>query len=166
MAEELKHVAIARSYIGVHEIKGPKHDPNILRWWKLSHEPYTDDETPWCSGFVCGVLEESNIVSARTGWARGNLKWGLKLSGPAYGSIAVLERGPTSGHVGFVVGRDKFGNIMLLGGNQSDAVNVKAFDPSRVLSYRWPSELALPKFIGKGLLPVLKADGKLSTNEA
>lgn len=164
--EELKHVAVARSYIGIHEIKGPKHEAKILEWWKLAHTTFTDDETPWCAGFVSGILEEAGYVSARTGWARGYLKWGTKLSGPAYGSIAVLERGPTSGHVAFVVGRDKFGNLMLLGGNQSDAVNIKAFDPKRVLSYRWPSELALPKFIGKGLLPVLKTDGTLSSNEA
>ena len=164
--EELKHIALARSYIGIHEIKGPKHEAKILEWWKLAKTPFTDDETPWCAGFVSGVLEEARIVSARTGWARGYLKWGTALSGPAYGSIVVFERGPTSGHVGFVVGRDKFGNIMVLGGNQSDAVNIKPFPVSRVLGYRWPGELALPKFIGKGLLPVLKSDGTLSNNEA
>lgn len=163
---ELKHIAIARSYIGIHEIKGPKHEPEIIKWWALARQPYADDETPWCAGFVSGILEEADIRSARTGWARGYLSWGIKLTGAAYGSIVVFERGPNAGHTGFVVGRDKFGNIMVLGGNQSDAVNIKPFDRSRVLGYRWPSELPLPPYIGTGLLPLLKSDGTISTNEA
>ena len=48
------------------------------------------------------------------------------------------------GHVGFVVGRDATGNIMVLGGNQSDAVNVRAFPASRVTGYRWPTGVPAP----------------------
>lgn len=67
------------------------------------------------------------------------------------------------GHVGFVVGKDKLGNILVLGGNQGDAVNIKAFPAYRVAGYRWPKEVALPV---KFQLPVTTSAGVLSTNEA
>jgi uncharacterized protein (TIGR02594 family) len=92
------------------------------------------------------------------------------LSKPAYGCVVVFWRGTktgTAGHVGFVVGRDKFGNLMVLGGNQSDAVNIKPFAMSgpndRVLGYRWPGVYPYPERFN---LPLLGSDGKLSTDEA
>lgn len=42
------------------------------------------------------------------------------------------------GHVGFVVGQHQNGDLMVLGGNQSDAINIRAFSRSRVTGYRWP----------------------------
>jgi hypothetical protein len=42
------------------------------------------------------------------------------------------------GHVGFVVGQRENGDLMVLGGNQSDAINIRAFQRSRVSGYRWP----------------------------
>jgi hypothetical protein len=56
------------------------------------------------------------------------------------GCIVVFTR-EGGGHVGFVVGQDQQGNLLVLGGNQGDAVNVKAFPLARVSGYRWPSEL-------------------------
>ena len=50
-----------------------------------------------------------------------------KLNNPAYGCIVVFSRAG-GGHVGFLVGKDKQGNLMILGGNQSNAVNIKPFD--------------------------------------
>jgi hypothetical protein len=46
------------------------------------------------------------------------------------------------GHVGFVVGQQQNGDLMVLGGNQSDAINIRAFSRSRVTGYRWPVNVA------------------------
>lgn len=155
----------AAAYLGEKEIKGPHHNPKIVALWKDGKAgAFKDDETPWCAAFVSAVLEKSDIVSARTGWARGYSKWGDKLHGPAIGAVAVLSRGPKFGHVGFVVGRTKEGLLLLLGGNQGDTVSIAAFDPSRVLSYRWPKGVPMPMQVGWTTLPVSTA--KRSTSEA
>ena len=163
-----KWLRMAASYLGLVEYRGSKHNPKIIEWWSKIRAPFTDDETPWCAGFVGGVLEECGIVSSRSASARSFLNWGVEIDGPCVGCIVVFWRGSPkgwSGHVGFVVGRDINGNLMVLGGNQGDAVNIKPFSQSRVLGYRWPKSEKLPLRIGKGQLPVVKSDGKLSTNE-
>jgi uncharacterized protein (TIGR02594 family) len=156
----------ARSYIGTREYGGSKHNSIILRWWRAIKSAIADDESPWCAAFVGGVLEECTIVSSRAANARSYLKWGARLSAPVVGCIVVFWRGDPkgwSGHVGFVVGKDKAGNLMVLGGNQGDAVNVKPFGRERVLGYVWPKGIPLPAI---QTLPVLDSDGKLSSNEA
>ena len=42
---------------------------------------------------------------------------GKRLTKPAYGCLVVFTR-QGGGHVGFVVGKDKAGNLLVLGGNQ------------------------------------------------
>lgn len=64
-----------------------------------------------------------------------------------------------------VVAKDAKGNLMVLGGNQGDAVNIKPFAVSRVLAYRWCGTQSQPA-PHRYKLPVLRSDGKLSTNEA
>lgn len=152
----------ARTYLGQKEIKGAKHNPMILRMWTLIRAPFTDDETPWCAGFVGGVLEEVGIKSSRSAAARSYLKWGVKISKPEIGAIVVFERGPVNGHVGFIVGKDAKGNLLVLGGNQGDMVKISPFATGRVLGYRWPAGVPLP---GTGI-PVLISGEALSTNEA
>jgi lysozyme family protein len=71
--------------------------------------------------------------------ARSYLEWGLPAETPELGAIAVLSRGrdPALGHVGFLVGLTDE-QVILLGGNQSDAVSVEAFERSRLLGLRLP----------------------------
>jgi uncharacterized protein (TIGR02594 family) len=161
-----KWVALARGYIGLREIVGRRHHPKVLEWWRLIGAPwFEDDETPWCGAFVGGVLVEAGISPPAKGAgasARAWLNFGVKLDRPAYGCIVVFERGG-GGHVGFVVGRDQHGNLMVLGGNQGDAVNIKPFARARVLGYRWPSVYPLEE---RFTLPLLTSDGHLSRDEA
>lgn len=161
-------LAEARKHVGLREIAGRRHNPLILRWWQLIRAPFTDDETPWCAGYVGGVLEAVGIRSTRSAAARSYQTWGLGVS-PAVGAIVVFWRGsPRSGkgHVGFVVGRDQHGMLMVLGGNQGNAVNVRPFSLDRVVAYRWPAGQPLPKPGAFKDLPVVKSDGRPSTNEA
>lgn len=137
----------ALSYLGQKEIHGRRHNPLILRWWTLIRAPFTDDETPWCAGFVGGVLEECGIVSSRRANARSYMKWGTALSSPAVGCIVVFWRGKPKGwkgHVGFVAGKTDTGKLLVLGGNQGNMVSIIDKPSSRVLGYRWPKSHPLP----------------------
>lgn len=151
----------ARKHIGTREIKGAANEPKILQWWKsIKRGGIKDDETPWCAAFVGGCLEAVGIISSRYESAKSYLLWGQQLSAPCVGCIVVFSR-EGGGHVGFVVGKDGSGRLLVLGGNQGDAVNIKAFDTSRVSDYRWPVAVPVP---ASGL-PVL-AGASVSTNEA
>jgi hypothetical protein len=76
------------------------------------------------------------------------------------------------GHVGFIVGTDARGNLMVLGGNQSNAVSIAPFAKSRATGYYWPSfwrnkaAVKSVPFEERYFLPLLKSNGQLSTNEA
>ena len=153
---------IARGYLGQREIAGRKHNPLILRWWQRIRAPFTDDETPWCAGFVGGVLEECGIKSSRSAAARSYARWGVRLAKPVVGCIVVLERGPRHGHVFFLLGRDARGNLVGIGGNQGNKVSIASFDPKRVIATVWPKAVPVPPPI----LPVLAVNGALSSTEA
>lgn len=158
---EPKWMPIARGLIGVREIKGPEHAPEILQMWRdIKRGGIRNDETPWCAAFVGAVLERAGIVSSRFESAASYLTWGVQLAAPALGCVVVFTR-EGGGHVGFVVGQDKKGSLLVLGGNQSDAVNIRAFSRTRVSGYRWPSGQAMPLLT----LPVL-ASVELSRSEA
>lgn len=137
-------LAEARKHIGLEEIKGPSHAAEILQFWKdIKRGGIKDDETAWCAAFVGAMLERVGIKSTRFESAKSYLEWGELLVNPVPGCIVVFTR-EGGGHVGFAVGRDKDGNLLALGGNQGDEVNVRAFPISRVSDYRWPKGMAIP----------------------
>ena len=169
---ELTHVAVARKYIGLKEIKGVKHNPTILALTVKAFAAtgkkswINDDETPWCGSFVGGVFAEAGLgkkIPKEFFRAKEWEKAGTKLDKPAYGCVVTFTR-DGGGHVGFVVGKTKAGMLKVLGGNQSNAVNIADFDPKRVTSYRWVSSGSVPHD-HRYDLPVLAA-GRISTNEA
>lgn len=164
---ELPWIAEARKHIGMHErdTRGLK---TIPLWVKALRGWWSDTKTPWCGTFAAHCLKAAGRDIAKH-WYRAKdwLNTGTRLTKPAYGCIVVFER-KGGGHVGFVVGQDKAGNLMVLGGNQGDAVNIKPFAKSRVLAYVWPAKngqkvTPLPE---RYKLPLLQSDGKLSRDEA
>lgn len=134
-------LAVASEFLGTREIKGPKHSSTITGWLDKLGAWWRDDETPWCGVFVAFIMQLTGIAYP-TYYMRAKswLDWGQKIKVPVYGCIAVFDR-KGGGHVGFVVGRDEKGNLLILGGNQGDEVNIRAFPSNRVLGYRLP-----PKF--------------------
>jgi uncharacterized protein (TIGR02594 family) len=159
---ELPWIAEARKHVGTREIPGEKHEPKIIQWFKsIKASWFQADEVPWCAAFVGGVLEAVGIPSTRSATAKSYLAWGVPLASPLYGCIVVFSR-DGGGHVGFVVGRDAKDRLMVLGGNQGDAVNIKPFDRARVAGYRWPSSAS----VRHDLLPLILSGEASSTNEA
>lgn len=151
-SEEPAWLAEARKWIGLTETKGAAHTPEILQMWRDTKRGGIKDDETRCAAFVGAMLERVGIRSCRFEGARSYLEWGVPLKVPMHGCIAVFSRAG-GGHVGFVVGRDPSGNVLVLGGNQSDAVNVRAFALTRVTGYRWPVSVpvlatALPKING------------------
>jgi surface antigen len=60
---------------------------------------------------------------------------------PPLGAIAVFSRNG-GGHVGFVDSVNRDGSLNIIGGNQSDAVNVRRFDRKRLIALRGPKGVA------------------------
>ena len=130
----------------VSETPGRSDNPRIVDYFRrVGHANVQDDETPWCAAFVGACLERAGLRSTRSLAARSYLDWGVEASAPSFGAIVVLSRGrdPALGHVGFLVG-STHDHVYLLGGNQSNAVTVEAFDRRRVLGWRLssPTEIA------------------------
>ena len=169
---ELPHVAIARKYIGTKEIKGVRHNPVILGLTAKAFAAHGkkswihDDETPWCGSFLGGVFAEAGLGKKIPKEFYRAKEWesaGTKLERPAYGCVVTFTR-DGGGHVGIVVGKTSNGMLKVLGGNQSDGVNIADFNPSRVTAFRWISSGNVPHE-HRYALPVLAA-GRISNNEA
>lgn len=166
-------VRLAYSFLGLREIRGPEHNKTILGWWDRLSLPFKDDETPWCAGFVNALIHQSGLPvvgknrAAALGWRWND--YGTQLSGPAFGAIMSMKRPgkPGSGHMTIVVGRDKNGNIMGLGGNQGNMVSINPYSPTaRNAQYHWPNGAQMPRKIGLNTLPVITSAGSKLTNEA
>lgn len=170
---ELNWVLEGRAKIGTQEIAGAKHSPVVVAMWELAFQATNqkqwirDDETAWCGAFTAYCMARANLgkhIPKDFYRAKAWAEVGTALNKPAYGCIVVFNRSG-GGHVGIVVGKDAKGNIMVLGGNQSNAVNIKPFAVDRVLAYRWCGTQKTP-WASRYDLPLLSSNGKVSTNEA
>ncbi|MGE0764903.1 MAG: TIGR02594 family protein [Hyphomicrobiaceae bacterium] len=127
--------------LGQREIAGNASNPRVADYIRrVGHPALADDATPWCAAFVGACLERAGIAGTGSLRARSYLAWGAASEEPVLGAIAVLSRGghPAQGHVGFLVGTTDE-RVVLLGGNQSDAVTVEGFARSRLLGIRVPA---------------------------
>jgi uncharacterized protein (TIGR02594 family) len=141
----------ALKLLGVEEIPGPEHSPEIMKWERelagryprlgWIEEVIKGDETPWCGLFMANVTHKAGhgephqrFLSARS-WAN----WGVEApDGPQLGDTAVYWRGsPESrfGHVGIYVGEDRT-HDHVLGGNQDNRVSIMRIDKTRRLAVR------------------------------
>jgi uncharacterized protein (TIGR02594 family) len=114
------------------------------------------DERPWASAFANHSLEEAGVRGTRDERALSWRTWGTALDRPAVGAVAVLDFGEGRGHVGFVEGTYK-GMIVLIGGDQGNAVSRTAFAPDEIVAYRWPA--GRPLSASAYALPEVRPDG-------
>lgn len=132
----------ARESIGLKEVAGPKHNTKIQAWLAKLSAWWKDDETPWCGTFVAHCLREAGLPVPQH-WYRA-LAWkdygsNLRPTHVCEGAILVFAR-EGGGHVGFYVGEDRF-YYRVLGGNQSNAVNVMRIAKNRCVAIRWPKDV-------------------------
>ena len=131
---------IAKTYIGTVEAPGPENNPVVMEMYaSVGHDWVEHDSVAWCAAFVGHCLERAGIRSTRKLTARSYLNWGLpvEVSEAQPGDIGVIPRGSSSwqGHV-FFIDRIEGAWVWGLGGNQSDAVNIKRYPISKLLGVR------------------------------
>ena len=142
---------LAESFMYITEAPGEKDNPYIMSFFHSAGAQWAEgDEVPWCSAFVYHIahlyqLDRPPNYQLR---ARSWLMVGVDVlvADARVGfDIVILKRGggqqPGSdvydapGHVGFYSGQSKEG-LYVLGGNQSNSVNIRHFDFTRLLSIR------------------------------
>lgn len=138
---------LARRELGTKEEKGSaRNNPRILEYHASTTLPGNlarIDETAWCSSFVNWCISRVGLKGTDSARARSWEKWGRKLTEPRPGCITVFSRpagGPKSGHVAFYIS-ETADRIKVLGGNQSNRVMESSYPKSRLLGYRWPSDM-------------------------
>lgn len=139
--------SLAERFIGVEEIPGTDHNQQVLAMLRLDEEWPKADEVPWCSAFVNYIAWLLRLPRSKSLLARSWLKVGtpIQLHEAERGwDIVILSRGDSQpgpenltapGHVGFYTGHDA-NRVYILGGNQSDSVNVFGYSRSRLLGVR------------------------------
>lgn len=142
VSKQRKSFDLASDYIGLKEIKGSEHNETVVNFFKeVGHSWVKDDETAWCAAFAGAILERAGLPSTRKLNARSYLEWGEEVAFDDLetGDIVVFWRkGKNSayGHVAFFVGLDPQGDLRVLGGNQSNEVNIATYKKERFLQGR------------------------------
>jgi uncharacterized protein (TIGR02594 family) len=116
------------------------HNPVVVGYFAdVGHSWVQDDETAWCAAFVGAMLKRAGLPHTGALNARSYLDWGVPVDNPQKGDVVIFSRGNPSGWQGHVAFFDSFapdGDVLVLGGNQSNQVNVSKYDRGRVLGYR------------------------------
>lgn len=120
----------AKEHVGIDE----EHDEaEVLQFGRDAGTPIDSSETPWCAIFVNAMLARCKIKTTGTMRARDFAEWGQPCD-EQEGAIVVYKS-----HVGFVPEKGK-----VLGGNQSDGVNIgEQRWYGTPIAYRWPEEYRL-----------------------
>ena len=145
---EITAFELAQRFVGTKEISGKVANSQILAMLQLDDSSVQDDEVPWCSAFVNYIswllrLPRSKSLAARSWLSIGS---SVSIENAESGfDIVVLKRGGGDqpgpevlhalGHVGFFAGYEG-DQVLVLGGNQSDSVNITRFPVDRVLGIR------------------------------
>ena len=143
-----KALITASGELGVKEVIGSGNNQKIVKYHAYARQDNDltkglADSVPWCASFICYVLENSGMGSTNSMSARSYLNWGVSSKkNPLPGDIVVFWRGSKSGwqgHVGFYLDEtDAF--VYVLGGNQSDMVNISRYSKSKILDIRRSSK--------------------------
>lgn len=158
----------AIKFLGTREIVGTVHNQTIMSWAKdlgIS-KIYTSDEIAWCGLFMAKVCELANLeikMTAREAlWALNWNKFGTRQKVAMLGDVLTFSR-KTGGHVGIYVGEDK-DCYHVIGGNQSNMVNVTRIEKSRLSQIRRTSwKVSQPSNVAQVFL---NPKGVISKNEA
>ena len=158
----------ALKLVGTKEIVGVKNSETIMGWAKELglQKIYTNDEIAWCGLFMAIVCKKAGLempFSAKDSlWALNWNKFGTKQTTAMLGDILTFKRNG-GGHVGIYVGEDAT-CYHVLGGNQSNMVNITRIEKSRCAGIRrTPWKIAQPDSV-KAI--VVNSNGFISKNEA
>lgn len=176
-----KMVQAALDLYGTHELAGGQNSATIIKWadevaaatsskyadW--AGDFYSSDSIPWCGLFVavCAVrsaggradrLPEHKYLSALE-WKN----WGVPVAvkDAVVGDVVIFQR-QGGGHVAIIVGEDAT-HFHILGGNQSDQVNIVRKAKGDAVAVRRPKYQTMPTGARK---VVVVASGQAAGSEA
>lgn len=139
-AQSLPWMIEAGHVRGLHEAR----DTSALRAWFDRSLSWIDPrDIPWCGAFVATCFRQWKPDIGLPENPLGARNWQYFGDGclPVFGSVLVFWRGSKAGwkgHVGFYHGEDD-SHFHVLGGNQSNAVNLTRVAKNRLLAARWPA---------------------------
>lgn len=138
---------IALRFVGIKEVAGQKDSHFVMSWLTLDQSWPGHDEVAWCSAFVNYVawllrLPRSKSLAARS-WLAVGLPIKLEEARAGFDVVVLTRAGAVNdptvldapGHVGFFGGVEG-DNVLVLGGNQNNAVSLQHFKASNVLGVR------------------------------
>lgn len=141
--------SLGQRFIGLREYPAAETNPHIRAWLADAGIPNADDETPWCGAFLgylaflLGLPRPRGYARARS-WLTVGTPIALEDASPDY-DVIVLRRGKAPqpgpeviaapGHVGLFAAVEG-SRVLILAGNQGDAVSIAPFASKDVLGVR------------------------------
>ncbi|MCL6708601.1 peptidoglycan-binding protein [Pseudomonas sp. R2.Fl] len=148
--------------MGLHEVRDNAALTAFLKLGRFLGDPR---DLPWCGDAVESCMAKVLPAEPLPGnpfFAQAWASFGVDAGGPIVGAIGVIRWSPSSGHVGIVAGTDGR-KVHLLGGNQSNAINVSTFDigtkDKGFIAFRWPKTFPVTRY------PALKGASAAVTGE-
>ena len=139
----------AMRLIGLTEDTGPSSNPKILKMAKDLDLAYKDDDLPWCGLFVAhciGSTLPDEPLPANPLGARSWESFGVAVE-PQRGALMTFWRESMKsglGHAGFYHSETE-NDYRILGGNQSNMVNIMSVGKDRHVGARWPISGLVPE---------------------
>lgn len=163
-----RHLVEALDLIGTVELAGAANSPTIMGWRDellrdgVEIVGFSADSVPWCGLFMAIVMHRAqrDVVPGPL-WALNWSKWGEPGGQPELGDLLTFKR-DGGGHVALYIGEDTAGYYHILGGNQSDQVNIMRIAKSRMAACRQPPYKIRPASVRPR---IVSASGKISVNE-
>lgn len=141
---EPRWLTLARADIGVREIKGPKHNPKVLDYFKEVGRPdIKTDEVAWCAAGLGAWLKRAGLPIPPPSKALAAISYetyGDKLDQPILGCIGVKRRSGDTWmrHTGLVVAANPT-TIWMVSANSKNQVNIAPFSRWQFTAFRWPT---------------------------
>lgn len=136
----------------------------LVSWLKIGKFLGDPAKLPWCGDAIETAIVKTlpnEPVPNNPFWAQGWKDFGIDAGGPRVGAIGVIRWNATSGHVGIVAAYDAARKrVLLLGGNQSNAITLSWFTLSSFIAFRWPKSYPMRAY------PALRADGSSTGSHA
>ena len=139
----------AMRLIGLTEDTGPASNPKILKMAKDLDLAYKDDDLPWCGLFVAHCIGSTLPDEPLPGNPLGARSWdsfGVPVE-PQRGALMTFWRESLKsglGHAGFYHSETE-SDYRILGGNQSNMVNIMSVEKDRYVAARWPLSGLVPQ---------------------
>lgn len=149
---------------GLKEVPGPQNNPVIMNWVRMLKAPswYDNDDKAWCALGLNAALHGCHLPVCGSGYALLRAAefdhYGVSIDEPTLGCILRFE---APNHVGLYLGERKDA-YYVLGANQSDAITPVWISRARLVSMRWPKDVAMVK---TGRIWVADDGRPLSTSE-